>query len=120
MADLDDEAGTLLEQQSQLSEQFAELAASVEDYAERLNLDPEQMRQVEERYNLVQTLKRKYGGSLQEVITFGEKAAKRLADLEGRDEALAKLNSQLGELDETIQALGQALGWFHLVPPTGY
>ena len=109
MADLDDEAGTLLEQQSQLSEQFAELAASVEDYAERLNLDPEQMRQVEERYNLVQTLKRKYGGSLQEVITFGEKAAKRLADLEGRDEALAKLNSQLGEIDETIQALGQAL-----------
>ena len=109
MADLDDEAGTLLEQQSQLSEQFAELAASVEDYAERLNLDPEQMRQVEERYNLVQTLKRKYGGSLQEVITFGEKAVKRLADLEGRDEALAKLNSQLGEIDETIQELGQAL-----------
>ena len=85
------------------------MATSVEDYAERLNLDPEQMRQVEERYNLVKTLKRKYGGSLQEVITFGEKAAKRLADLEGRDEALAKLNSELGELDETIQELGQAL-----------
>ena len=67
MADLDDEAGTLLQQQSQLSEQFAELAASVEIGAERLNLDPEQMRQVEERYNLLQTLKRKYGGSLQEV-----------------------------------------------------
>ena len=109
MAELDEEAEPLLEQQSQLSEQFAELAASVEDYAERLNLDPEQLRQVEERYNLIQTLKRKYGGTIADVVAFGDKAAKRLAELEGRDEALAKLNEKIEQVEQSIQSLGQAL-----------
>ena len=109
MSELDAEAEALLEQQSQLNEQFAELANAMEDYAERLNLDPEQMRQVEERYNLVQTLKRKYGNTLIAVIEFGEKAADRLAKLESRDEELAKLREKIGKLDQTIQALGQAL-----------
>ncbi|MDD9866972.1 MAG: AAA family ATPase [Verrucomicrobiales bacterium] len=49
MADLDEGAGVLLDQQSQLREQFSELATAVEDYAERLNLDPEQLRLIEER-----------------------------------------------------------------------
>ena len=109
MSELDAEAEALLEQQSQLNEQFAELANAMEDYAERLNLDPEQMRHVEERYNLVQTLKRKYGNTLIAVIEFGEKAADRLAKLESRDEELAKLREKIGKLDQTIQALGQAL-----------
>lgn len=109
MAELDAEAEALLEQQSQLNEQFAELANAVEDYAERLSLDPEQMRQVEERYNLVQTLKRKYGNTLDAVIEFGAKAADRLAKLESRDEELAKLKEEIDKLDQTIQALGQAL-----------
>ena len=109
MADLDEGAGVLLDQQSQLREQFSELATAVEDYAERLNLDPEQLRLIEERYNLVHSLKRKYGGSLREVIAFGEEASRRLAELEGRDEALAKLNGQLEQIDHTIQSLGQAL-----------
>ena len=109
MAELDAEAEALLEQQSQLNEQFAELANAVEDYAERLSLDPEQMRQVEERYNLVQTLKRKYGNTLDAVIEFGAKAADRLAKLESRDEELAKLKEEIDKLDQTIQTLGQAM-----------
>ena len=109
MAELDAESEALLEQQSQLNEQFAELANAVEDYAERLSLDPEQMRQVEERYNLVQTLKRKYGNTLDAVIEFGAKAADRLAKLESRDEELAKLKEEIDKLDQTIQTLGQAM-----------
>ena len=67
------------------------------------------MKQVEERYNLVQTLKRKYGSTLAEVIEFGAKAAQRLAALEGRDEELTRLNAEAAKLDDEIKALGQAL-----------
>ena len=109
MAGIDAGAEPLLAEQSSFSEQLGDLGAAMADYAERLNLDPAQMKQVEERYNLVQTLKRKYGSSLAEVIAFGEKSAKRLAALEGRDEELVRLNVDADRLDLQIRELGQAL-----------
>ncbi|MBC8245603.1 MAG: DNA repair protein RecN [Verrucomicrobia bacterium] len=109
MAGIDAGAESLLTEQSAVSAQLADLGAAIADYAERLSLDPAQMKRVEERYNLVQTLKRKYGSTLAEVIAFGGQAAKRLAALEGRDEELARLNAEAAKLDEQIQALGQAL-----------
>jgi len=57
----------------------------------------------------VQTLKRKYGSSLAEVLEFGKKSAKRLAALEGRDEELTRLNAEVSRLDLRIQTLGQTL-----------
>ena len=109
MAVIDPGAEPLLAEQSAISGQLADLSASVADYAERLSLDPAQMKQVEERYNLVQTLKRKYGSTLAEVIEFGAKAAQRLAALAGRDEELTRLNAEAAKLDDEIKALGQAL-----------
>ncbi|MDP7012804.1 MAG: DNA repair protein RecN [Verrucomicrobiota bacterium] len=109
MAGIDPGAERLLAEQSAISGQLADLSASVANYADRLALDPAQMKQVEERYNLVQTLKRKYGSTLAEVIEFGAKAAQRLAALEGRDEELTRLNAEAAKLDDEIKALGQAL-----------
>jgi DNA repair protein RecN (Recombination protein N) len=71
--------------------QLQELLATVQERAERVDLDPAQLRQLEDRLNLVQSLKRKYGGSVESVVAFGEKAAAQLAALEGRAESLATL-----------------------------
>ena len=109
MAGIDSGAESLLADQTAISEQLADLGAAVADYAERLSLDPVQMKLVEERYNLVQSLKRKFGSTLSKVIAFGANASKRLAALEGRDEELARLNADSAKLDEQIQTLGQAL-----------
>ena len=109
MAGIDSGAESLLADQTAISEQLADLGAAVADYAERLRLDPVQMKLIEERYNLVQSLKRKFGSTLTKVIAFGANASKRLAALEGRDEELARLNADSAKLDEQIQTLGQAL-----------
>jgi DNA repair protein RecN (Recombination protein N) len=71
--------------------QLQELLAEVQDRAERVDLDPAQLRQLEEKLNAVQSLKRKYGGSIEQVLAFGEKASAQLAALEGRSEFLAGL-----------------------------
>ncbi|MDP6794219.1 MAG: DNA repair protein RecN [Verrucomicrobiota bacterium] len=109
MTRIDPGAEPLFEEQNRISGQLADLSASMVNYTEQLSLDPAQMKQVEERYNLVLALKRKYGSTLTEVIEFGTKAAKRLAALEGRDEQLARLNAEVAKLDEEIQVLGQTL-----------
>jgi DNA repair protein RecN (Recombination protein N) len=89
-----------------------ELLGAVQEQAERVDLDPAQLRQLEERLNLVQSLKRKYGGSIENVVAFGEKAAAQLAALEGRSEFLATLaqreKAARVALDEAASVLTQA------------
>ena len=109
MVNVDEGAEDLLDQQSQISEQINDLSAALEDYCDRLNLDPDQMREVEDRYNLVQSLKRKYGASLKAVIDFGSKASVRLKKLENRDEELVDLNKKIDTISDKIQKQGRSL-----------
>jgi DNA repair protein RecN (Recombination protein N) len=78
----------------QIIVQLQELATTVQERAERVDLDPAQLRQLEERLNLVQSLKRKYGGTVEAVLAFGKNAAAQLAALEGRTEFLAALTAR--------------------------
>jgi DNA repair protein RecN (Recombination protein N) len=71
--------------------QLQDLLGTIQSRAERVDLDPAQLRQLEDRLNLVQSLKRKYGGTMEAVLAFGEKAAGQLAALEGSAEFLATL-----------------------------
>ncbi len=109
MSDIDPGARSLLEEQRAISGQLSDLAASMSDYAEQLSLDPEQVKEVEERYNLIQTLKRKYGSTLTAVLEYGAKSAKRLAILEGRDEELFRINSELTNIDDQLRSIGKTL-----------
>jgi len=85
--------------------QLQELLSTVQNRAERVDLDPAQLRQLEDRLNLVQSLKRKYGGTMEAVLAFGEKAAAQLAALEGSAEFLATL----AQREKTARdALGKA------------
>ncbi|MEJ0000133.1 MAG: DNA repair protein RecN [Verrucomicrobiota bacterium] len=92
--------------------QLQELLATVQARAERVDLDPAQLRQLEDRLNLIQSLKRKYGGTVENVLAFGEKAAAQLAALEGRSEFLAALaqreKAARAELDRAAAELTKA------------
>jgi DNA repair protein RecN (Recombination protein N) len=85
------EAGTM---NRQAIVQLQDLLATVQTRAERVDLDPAQLRQLEDRLNLIQGLKRKYGGTVESALAFGEKAAAQLAALEGRSEFLATLGAR--------------------------
>jgi DNA repair protein RecN (Recombination protein N) len=87
--------------------QLNDLLEAVQARAERVDLNPAQLRELEDRLNLVQSLKRKYGGSVETVIAFGEKAAGQLAALEDSGEFLAKLDQRE---KAARQALNDAAG----------
>src|SRR5207245_6956257 len=50
--------------------ELSEIARALSSYAEKLDLDPEQLAALEQRVSLFETLKRKYGGSIADVIAF--------------------------------------------------
>jgi DNA repair protein RecN (Recombination protein N) len=89
--------------------QLSEIARSLSDYAEKLNLDPEQLAALEQRVSLFETLKRKYGGSIAEVIEFGRRAAERMQKIEGRDAELERLTKEIEKVRDQMNRAGDAL-----------
>ena len=75
--------------------ELTEIARALSRYAEQLDLDPAQLAQLEQRVTLLETLKRKYGGSLAEVIAFGERAKERMQKIEGREAELERLAGEI-------------------------
>src|ERR1043166_610705 len=89
--------------------ELSEIARSLSDYAERLDLDPEQLAALEQRVSLFETLKRKYGSSITDVIAFGERAAERMRKIEGRDAELERLTKDIENVRKEMNSAGEVL-----------
>jgi DNA repair protein RecN (Recombination protein N) len=89
--------------------ELSEIARALSDYAEKLDLDPAQLAAIEQRVSLFETLKRKYGGSIADVIAFGERAAERLRKIEGRDEELERLKKEIENVRAQLHRAGDTL-----------
>jgi DNA repair protein RecN (Recombination protein N) len=89
--------------------ELSEIARSLSVYAEKLDLDPEQLAALEQRVSLFETLKRKYGGSIADVIAFGERAAERMRKIEGRDAELERLAKEIEKVRAQMNRAGEGL-----------
>jgi DNA repair protein RecN (Recombination protein N) len=78
-------------------------------YVEKVEVDPSRLQELEERLNLIHSLKRKYGATLEAVIAFGDEARQKLQQLEQRDGELNRINAELEKVDAEISRAGQAL-----------
>ena len=89
--------------------ELTEIARTLDRYAERLDLDPEELAQLEQRVSLLETLKRKYGGTIPEVIAFGERAGERMREIEGRDAELERLGQEIEQARASLDRAAAAL-----------
>jgi DNA repair protein RecN (Recombination protein N) len=106
---LDPQAQELLAIHEQASQSLQELSTALSRYADRLEVDPQQLAELEERIGLIQSLKRKYGGTVDEVIAFGENAAEKLRKLEGREAEVARIRAEMARVEAKLWQAGQEL-----------
>lgn len=107
-------AAKQLEDLARFDEKFREQAAAVEsaritiedigtslrDYAEGIQASPERLAEVEDRLALIDRLRRKYGKALNEVIAYGDDLARKLNEMENKDEVLRGLKKELAQAGE--------------------
>jgi DNA repair protein RecN (Recombination protein N) len=106
---IDPGAAPMVSQHEQAVGALRELQSELSHYADKVDLDPERLSQLEERLNLLHSLKRKYGVTLAEVIAHGEAAGRKLQSLEQRDEEVERLNAGLAKLDAELLRAGKEL-----------
>ena len=106
---VDASAASLGELHGQAVSALHDLQAALSHYADKVDVDPARLQELEERLNLIHSLKRKYGAALAEVIAFGDDAGRKLQVLESRDAELTRLNAALAKLDAELFCAGKAL-----------
>jgi DNA repair protein RecN (Recombination protein N) len=106
---LDPTADELVTFHEQAMAAWNELPSALRRYTDGIEADPARLKELEERFNLLQSLKRKYGATVPEVIAFGEESQKKLHNLEQRDTELARINADLEKIAREIAAAGAEL-----------
>ena len=71
-----------------------DVSAELRALAESIDEDPARLAAVRERLQLLRDLRRKYGDTLAEVISFAGEVEQRLAELEGYDERVSELEAE--------------------------
>ncbi len=106
---VDPSASRFTESHLRATTELEDLAQSLQRYAEEMDLDPARLAELEERVSLFETLKRKYGASIAEVIAFGEHAAERLHKIESRGAELDRLQRAIADARAHVLAAGAGL-----------
>jgi DNA repair protein RecN (Recombination protein N) len=109
LVDVDDAQKELLQELQGLSFQLSEIAAQIQQYQNNLEHNPQRLNEVEERLELINKLKRKYGETIVEILATQEKAAEELEKISHNEERIAALETEREKLLHRIGELGEAL-----------
>jgi DNA repair protein RecN (Recombination protein N) len=85
-----------------------DVSATARDYAEGIDASPQRLAEVEDRLALLDRLKRKYGSTVDEVIVYGDEVARKLNELENREDVLRELKKQLESAAAAYVSVAQA------------
>jgi DNA repair protein RecN (Recombination protein N) len=89
---------SFIESIKQASVSIQDASADLTQYADSIENDPNRLQEVEERLHAIESLKRKYGGSLEAVQDFINSAGEKLKELSG-------LNAKINELESEQKLL---------------
>jgi len=89
--------------------QLKELAGRLRDYAQQLESDPDRQVVVEDRLDLIQRLKKKYGGTIEAVLAMGKGVQEELQLLDNHEARTAELTARLDEESRRLRTLAQQL-----------
>ncbi len=100
----DSRLGELEGQLTEIDNLLADYNREVSDYMEDCEFDGEDFARVEERLNLLNRLKEKYGNTLEEVIDYGEERKKLLELLSDYDAYIRRLEGEYAEAKKELDA----------------
>ena len=82
-----------------------ELTSQIYDYNSGMDFNPEYVREVEERLDVINHLKLKYGNSIEEILRYKEEKEEYLEKLNNMTDEMENVKNQISELEGTLNNL---------------
>ena len=89
--------------------EIEELEGVLREYRDDLEIDPAELAQIERRIDEIESLKRKYGQTVEEVLDYESKARERLHSVDGREDELDRLAEQVDTTRNAVDKAARAL-----------
>jgi DNA repair protein RecN (Recombination protein N) len=94
LAEIDPRFIPHLESRKAVLGQVEDLALSLRDYRESVNVSPGRLDEIETRLALIDRLKKKYGETVEDILEFGKRCREELLDLSSPAERQAELETK--------------------------
>lgn len=85
------------------STQLDEVAHELRDYQAKFDFEPAELVAIQDRLNLINALKRKYGSTIEAVLDFGNEALSEMERLQNSEAMVAKIEADLNILAEELE-----------------
>ena len=96
-------------QTQSLAEGASELVRYLRDYRDSVEHNPRRLDEIEERLSLINSLKQKYGGTIDSILEHGQSAQVELENLTHAEERIQELESELAKQLEKLSKVGREL-----------
>ena len=109
LAKIDNSLASYLKSAESSYYQLEDIALSMQDYAQSVEFDPYRLEDVEKRIDEINTLKRKYGNSIEGILNFHEENQKELHTFDERETRISELEEDYEKLRGKLQQVSKKL-----------
>lgn len=106
---LNPQLNTLYEALSSLMYSLEDTAHEIKEFGDGVEFDEQTLNDIEERLDMISRLKRKYGGSVDAILEYLEKAENELSDIKLSDEKTGELKAELDKVTVDLLKQGKIL-----------
>ena len=108
-AEVDQRLGAIGEALRSAKVEIEEAALELRDVQKTIVIDPQRLEEVEERLQWIHRLKRKYGSTIEEILSFKDRVSKMMENLDQKREALARISREIETLEGAILSMSTLL-----------
>ncbi|MFN2152115.1 MAG: DNA repair protein RecN [Anaerolineales bacterium] len=109
LARIDSGQAAISTQATIIFEEVADLSRELRDYLESVEFNPKRLEQVEERLDLINSLKRKYGDTIEAILAAADQARQELENITHAEERTQELQVEQNNLLTQLAKRGLAL-----------
>lgn len=102
LAKIDLQMQSLAEQTEMALSSLADIAYELRQYNERIEFNPSRLDQIEVRIDLINSLKKKHGGTVESVLEYYASAQEELGEIEGVEGQIDKVDKKIREIKEIL------------------
>ena len=109
IASLDRRIEKIRENLKEVGYQFEDIVNEIVKYKDGVDLDSQKLKEVEGRLNLINSLKSKYGSTIEEILEYRQKIYQELEAVDYSEDKLEKLKEEVNSLEDIISTISHNL-----------
>ncbi|KKY02944.1 DNA methylase [Paraclostridium benzoelyticum] len=89
--------------------ELQDISRDIRSYKENIDFSPYELEQIEQRVDEINTLRRKYGDTIEEILVYKDKINERLDEILNRDEKVEELKLNLKKVEDVLEIKSEKL-----------